>query len=326
MDQEKLKRFLNNQTTPLENREIRDWLDKKGSEEQFLRKLREDWDFQRAAEVSSSRREKILDQIHKATLKPSGVNHTFYFIGKFGRMAASFLLLLFSGYFLLELGFREIEPEPVTEVAPYPIRKSTGAGEKMRLLLPDKSELILNSLSSITFYSDYGTSNREITLEGEAFFSVESNQKKPFIVRSGDVITTALGTAFNVYARKEAVRVALTAGKVEVARDAQLLSLLPGEMASEKKDRQYELIKEKFDPEQTTLWKEGKIRFQSKPFSEIIHTLESWYGVEFQVKAFEDRKVTGLFNNESLDDILTGLSFSLGFEYQIDEKRVQIKF
>lgn len=326
MNKEKLKRFLNNQSTPGENREVRDWLDQAGSEKRFLRMLKEDWDSQEAEEVSRSRQQEILGQIHKATLKQNRVNPVFHSFGKFARIAASFLLLLFSGYFLYELGLSHDDLTTVAEAAPIKIQKSTAAGEKLRLLLPDKSEVIVNSLSTITFYSDFGSSNREIELKGEAFFSVAPDKNKPFKVKTGTVVTTALGTAFNAYAREKEVKISLTEGSVNVVKEKQVLSLVPGEMASVVKGNVNTLTKEKFDPMVTTLWKEGKIRFQSKPLREILQSLETWYGVRFETKAFDNRKVTGLFNNESLEDILTGLSFSLGFEYQIDQKNVVIKF
>lgn len=329
MKKRKLIRFLNNLSTPNENREVMDWLKKNGSENDFLDLLEKDWQSGKPANVSQSKQQQLLDQIHKATLKnDKGLNRgaVFYQLLKFGKVAATFLLLLFSVYFLYELGFSTKGEPALAEVSPKKIEKSTAAGEKLRLLLPDKSEVVVNSLSTITFYSDFGASNREITLKGEAFFSVAPDKEKPFVVKTGAVVTTALGTAFNAYSRAEGVKISLTEGRVNVAKDAQVISLFPGEMASEQLDMASSLTKEKFDPVQITLWKEGKIRFQSKPFREILESLEDWYGVRFETEAFDNRKVTGLFNNESLEDLLTGLSFSLGFEYQINQKNVLIKF
>ncbi|WP_162340548.1 FecR family protein [Cyclobacterium salsum] len=329
MKKEKLIKFLNNLTTAKDNREVMDWLKKTGSEDRFLNLIEKDWNFGRPAKVSQSKQQQMLDHIHKATLKNQEVHNgkaIFQQFLKLGKVAATFLLLLFSVYFLYELGFSKKGEPILAEVAPMKIQKSTAAGEKLRLLLPDKSEVVVNSLSTLTFYSDFGIDNREIILEGEAFFSVAPDKEKPFIVKTGAVATTALGTAFNAYSRAEGVKISLTEGRVNVTKNAQVISLLPGEMALEQSEMASGLSKAKFDLDQTTLWKEGKIRFQSKPFKEILQTLENWYGVRFETKALDNRKVTGLFNNESLEDILTGLSFSLGFEYQINQKNVVIKF
>jgi len=306
-----------------------DWLNKAGSEDQFLKMVQKDWDFEKADKLSKSKQHKILDNIHRATLKSRKTHkgkQVFHHFLKFGKVAATFLLLIFSVYFLYEgIVLKEDEAE-IAEVPVVEIRKQTAAGEKLRLTLPDRSEIIVNSLSTITFSSDFGSGIREIALEGEAFFSVAPDKNRPFKVKTGTVVTTALGTAFNAYARDGGVKISLTEGKVNVTKEKQVLSLMPGEMASVQQDNSSSLTKEKFDPVQTTLWKEGKIRFKSKPFREILQSLETWYGVRFETKSYDNRKVTGLFNNESLEDILTGLSFSLGFDYQINQKNVVIKF
>jgi len=306
-----------------------DWLNKAGSEDQFLKMVQKDWDFEKADKLSKSKQHKILDNIHRATLKSRKTHkgkQVFHHFLKFGKVAATFLLLIFSVYFLYEgIVLKEDEAE-IAEVPVVEIRKQTAAGEKLRLTLPDRSEIIVNSLSTITFSSDFGSGIREIALEGEAFFSVAPDKNRPFKVKTGAVVTTALGTAFNAYARDGGVKISLTEGKVNVTKEKQVLSLMPGEMASVQQDNSSSLTKEKFDPVQTTLWKEGKIRFKSKPFREILQSLETWYGVRFETKSYDNRKVTGLFNNESLEDILTGLSFSLGFDYQINQKNVVIKF
>ena len=329
MEEKKLIRFLNNLTSPKENREVLEWLSKNGAEDQFVNLLLKDWDTDKLDQVSKLKQQQMLDNIHKATLKSQKINkgqQIFHQFLKMGKVAATFLLLLFSGYFLYE-GIAPKEDEAiVAEDLPNKIQKRTAAGEKLRITLPDRSEVIVNSLSTLTFYSDFGIRHRELELEGEAFFSIAPDKDNPFQVKTGTVVTTALGTAFNVYSRDTKVKISLTEGKVNVANKGQILSLIPGEMASFQEDNSSGLKKGKFNLAQTTLWKEGKIQFQSKPFKDILHTLESWYGVNFEINAFDDRKVTGIFNNESLEEILTGLSFSLDFEYQINQKDVLIKF
>ena len=306
-----------------------DWLNKAGSEDWFMKMVQTDWDFGKAAKVSKPKQHKILGNIHQATLKSRKTHkgkQAFHYFLEYGKVAATFLLVIFSVYFLYEgIVLKEDEVE-IAEVPVIEIRKQTAAGEKLRLTLPDRSEVIVNSLSTITFSSDFGRSNREIALEGEAFFSVAPDKSKAFKLKTGAVVTTALGTAFNAYARDEGVKISLTEGKVKVTKAKQVLSLMPGEMASVKQNNFSGLTKEKFEPAQTTLWKEGKIRFKSKPFREILQSLETWYGVRFETKSDDNRKVSGLFNNESLEDILTGLSFSLDFDYQINQKNVVIKF
>lgn len=329
MIEEKLIRFLNNSTSPKENREVMDWMSKDGSEDLFVTMLQRKWDSEKPNQVDESKEQKLLDNIHRATLKNHNIHRGrqgFELFLKFGKVAATFLLLVFCTYFLYDAILPKKKEEVVVEIEATKIYKRVAVGEKLRLLLPDKSEVIVNSLSTISFDSDFGVRNRDIELDGEAFFSIAPDMTKPFRVKTGAVVTTALGTAFNAFARDSEVKIALTQGNVNVANESKIISLIPGEMASFKEEDAMNLRKGKFDPIKTTLWKEGKIQFQSKPLREILNSLERWYGVRFVINASDNRKVTGLFNNESLKDILTGLSFSLDFEYEINNKNVVIKF
>ena len=329
MKEEKLIRFLNNRTSPKENREVLEWLSQDGSEERFVGMLQRKWDSENSDHVDALKQKKLLDRIHSATLKSRKIHKggkIFEIFLKYGKVAATYLLFVFSAYFLFEAVIPKEKEEVVMAVEAIKIHKRVALGEKLKLTLPDKSEVIVNSLSTISFDSDFGVRNRDIELDGEAFFSVAPDKEKPFRVKTGSVTTTALGTSFNAFVRESEVRIALTEGKVSVGNESQLLSLVPGEMASLQEKDPMNLKKGKFDPAKTTLWKEGKIQFQSQPFGEVLNSLEKWYGVQFVSNANDNRKVTGLFTNESLEEILTGLSFSLVFEYEINDKNVIIKF
>jgi ferric-dicitrate binding protein FerR (iron transport regulator) len=329
LKEEKLIRFLNNRTSPKENREVLEWLSQDGSEERFVGMLQRKWDSENSDHVDALKQKKLLDRIHSATLKSRKIHKggkIFEIFLKYGKVAATYLLFVFSAYFLFEAVIPKEKEEVVMAVEAIKIHKRVALGEKLKLTLPDKSEVIVNSLSTISFDSDFGVRNRDIELDGEAFFSVAPDKEKPFRVKTGSVTTTALGTSFNAFVRESEVRIALTEGKVSVGNESQLLSLVPGEMASLQEKDPMNLKKGKFDPAKTTLWKEGKIQFQSQPFGEVLNSLEKWYGVQFVSNANDNRKVTGLFTNESLEEILTGLSFSLVFEYEINDKNVIIKF
>jgi ferric-dicitrate binding protein FerR (iron transport regulator) len=110
-----------------------------------------------------------------------------------------------------------------------------------------------------------------------------------------------------------------------VSHEADEVALFPGEMANYHQNNPRGLIASKFNPDNVTAWKEGRISYQNKRFSEILEILEDWYGVEFTIQNSINRTVSGVFNNESLEDILTGLSFTMDFEYKIDGKKVNVK-
>lgn len=97
----------------------------------------------------------------------------------------------------------------------------TAVGEMKTVSLPDGSLVQLNAGSKLTFSADFGQKNREVKLEGQAFFDVKRNEKLPFHIVGPKVEVSVLGTAFDVctYAGEEAV-VSVARGKVKVSSNA----------------------------------------------------------------------------------------------------------
>ena len=97
------------------------------------------------------------------------------------------------------------------------LEKTTQHGQKSTVVLEDGTKISLNSGSRLTYPAQFDKDSREVVLEGEAFFEVTRNTEKPFIVRSGDLVTTVLGTSFNIKAfPTENIAVTVATGKVRV--------------------------------------------------------------------------------------------------------------
>lgn len=326
MEKEKLIKFLNGACTPQEEEQIRNWFDRQDSQEELSKMFQNTWD---SIEQTSKgpQLDKILHKVHQQIGSEKGkkvrsINSNF--IG----IAAS--LILFAALAFMFFDFGKSTPEQGLELATV-YKRETKSGEKLKLRLPDQTYVILNSNSSIEFDSDYGKEKRFIKIQGEAYFDVASNKEKPFIVDSGELHTTALGTEFNVLSRNGIEEIALTEGRVKVEIEdtgaiADLFETLdPGQKATFK-ENDSKIINSNFDPSIVTAWKEGRIQFKRKRLKDIFSDLQNWYGVEFQVPLSlnMNRKVSGEFNNESLKNILEGLSFSMGFNYSIQDNSVII--
>lgn len=221
---------------------------------------------------------------------------------------------------------------PVTEPIVIPkqewVSKSTESGAKLTFKLPDGSLVRLNANSSITFPKAFTDSLREVRVEGQAFFEVEKNPNAPFIVMTDEIQVKVLGTSFDVraYATESKQRVALVSGEVSISSGDGLHEVLhPLEMISYSKDKK-EMVKEIFDPEQVVGWKEGIIRFKNTDFPEVFGTLERWYGVDITIRPSQKfaGRFNGRFDNESLENVLTGMSFSEGFRFRIHGDQVEI--
>lgn len=204
------------------------------------------------------------------------------------------------------------------------ITKETGWGEKLTIRLADKSLVKLNSGSAISYPEQFDDNVRIVKVSGEAFFEV-TKDSRPFEVISNGIKTTVLGTSFNVKARDENVVVALVEGKVmlEDTNTEKSLLLAPGEYGI---NSDLGLTKSTY-PESLIAWRHNQIILQHEPLGNVIEKLEQWYGVDIQISKNVDLRetLTGPFSNENLENILTGLCFSLDCDYQMEEKEVKIK-
>lgn len=209
---------------------------------------------------------------------------------------------------------------------------SSITGERKTIHLPDGSVVILNSNSSISYGGDFNKNNREIMLTGDAFFVLAKNAEKPFVVTSGNISTTALGTEFFVknHRNKQGTSVSLLEGKVRVASFTKsshnpTLTLLPGEMA--KSEDGIHLNKETFDSTWMRTWVRGKIVFNKTPIRAAIQELEKWYGIDITINegGLTNQTITGVYDQSTLQDILKVICFSLNRTFYVSGNTITIE-
>ncbi len=220
--------------------------------------------------------------------------------------------------------------------APFTITRSgnkvevatTYKGQRTKVILPDGSIVHLNAGSSINYPVAFSKTNRIVELVGEGFFEVVKNKKKPFIVETGKVKTQVLGTSFNVraYANEKIIQVAVVTGKVKmeekISGNAQYLT--PNEMGT--LDNSSVIHKDKVDLKKATSWKNGVLMFDGDNFTDVFAKLEIWYGVNIIVLPNVELKghYSGEFQQESLENVMQGISFTSGFKYEIAGKTILI--
>ncbi len=244
------------------------------------------------------------------------------------KRVAAILAICFSLSILMNLVLSQSEDEvkPIISYTEF----STPPGVKSLLRLADGSVVKLNSGSKVRYLKNFTPEKREIFLEGEAFFEVAKDAERPFIVHTGNTSTTALGTSFNIRSYEgESMEVALLTGKVAVMDSAinRKVYLKKGDGVMIDPDKtKMDIFR--FDKEVTTAWLNKKIIFDRTPVNEMVRTLENWYGVKISL-AQEDKKdlwVSGIYTNETLSNILEGLSYTARFDYEINDSNVKIKF
>ncbi|MBR9777228.1 MAG: DUF4974 domain-containing protein [Cytophagales bacterium] len=299
-------------------------------------KMRKDFDLRlsRKTEVKSVAKDQRVIPIHsistleKAIEEPSPKAK---FVDYFNLRVACVLIFAISFGAFFSWYFTDLPlPENNVALAMYE-EHTTVPGVKSHLTLSDGSQVVLNSGSKLRYLKNFEKNRRELYLTGEAFFNVTQDSLRPFIVRTLETSTTALGTSFNVSAYQgETVDVSLITGKVVVDKDnllAKTITLLPGEAL--KIDLENDnFVKSRFDKEEVIGWTKKRIIFQKTPLFEAIRVLENWYGVQIQIKNRPTHQIllSGKFQDETLENVLEGLRFSTRFEYIIDNENVTITF
>ena len=239
-------------------------------------------------------------------------------------------VLKYAAVFVLLLAALGIATYRLNQESPVAmITKTTPLGQKSRVVLTDGTTVRLNAGSSLIFPEEFTNNTREVTLTGEAFFEVIKNPDMPFIVRSGDLITTVLGTSFNIQAYPEQASIAVTVatGKVKVASflDTSAVVLTKAEQAIYN-TTDNSLQKKKVDLESFLAWKDGKILFDEITFSEAALMLERWFNVTitFENKALRNCLIRSKYNNENLANILESLKFIQGIDYRFADENTII--
>ena len=251
------------------------------------------------------------------------------FYGKYA-IAAMIIIMVMSAWFLQNMQTHNNQ-KAVNPAVAF-IEKTNPNGQKSNIHLSDGTVITMNAGSRIKYPAVFPKDKRVIELEGEAFFAVAGDSKRPFTVLSGTLSTTALGTAFNIKAfpEEKRLKISLAEGKVVVNRidqpDEERYVLNPGESIEYNKQNR-NIKKIRFSPESEFAWKEGIITFKKASFDEIVHTLERWYGVKFivQRKKVIKNGFTGSFKKKSLEEVLNGIGFSSDFQYEIRDKTVVIR-
>jgi transmembrane sensor len=210
------------------------------------------------------------------------------------------------------------------------------SGSTSFVTLPDSSKVWLNAGSKISFNKDYGVDNRNITLDGEAFFDVVK-RKVSFNVHTEEQDITVLGTAFNVKAYKddEKVITTLVRGSLKVLPDAPVSEeylLKPGERLVLWKSRlkgnaQLAELQKQVDTEAETGWKDGWLAVRGESLDELARKIERLHDVKivFANQELKKYRFTGRIKQLSLEQVLRAMALTSPIEFQIDEKIVTLR-
>lgn len=208
---------------------------------------------------------------------------------------------------------------------------STTHKQRMRITLPDGTKVMMNGGSSLRLNKrEFNCRDREIWLDGEAFFEVARDTTRLFVIHAGEMRTTVRGTSFNVKAYRDLEEnvVSVRDGKVEVSEGERVLGLLTT-------DRQLIYDRERrtsrvadADWRLAAAWREGRLVFVKAGREELRLRFLQYFGAEvtFEGDVLTGKQLNGSFStNDDLCRILDNISGLYGVRYSIDGKHVVIK-
>ncbi|HSF55564.1 MAG TPA: FecR domain-containing protein [Algoriphagus sp.] len=325
-----LTKWLTNSASNEELQILKNWASQDEANLELMETLKMIWGEKTAEPILVNVEDRISEIWHRGVVKkPKGTQGRKPWM----KYAAVIFLLVSSAFGIFY--FSQVENKGLDNqqvMVPSYVLKENKAGQKTRIFLPDGSIAYLNSSSRIKYLSGFLGNERRVILEGEAFFEVAKDETKPFIVESRTVETVALGTAFNVNAFDDSkvIRVSLVEGEVKVnqmGNKGETVILNPGwELVVVPETRSF--LEIPFNLEEVIGWKEGKLVFNQATLQEVSQRLERWYGVQIQIKGIvpENWKVTTVYENQTLKNVLTDLQYSKKFAYEIEESKVTITF
>lgn len=189
--------------------------------------------------------------------------------------------------------------------------------------LPDGSVMMLNANSSARLGKNWIDCDREVWLNGEAFFHVaRTPQKNRFVVHTSDLDVIVTGTQFNVWTRDNKTSVLLTEGSVTIRTpDGEEIKMLPGDFVQIDHEM---LEKRKANEESILAWKENRILFDSTPIRDAARMIEEHYGIKVTVSddVPESKALGGMMPNNNLDILLRSIEATN--EYKIIRKDAEI--
>lgn len=253
-------------------------------------------------------------------------------------IAAVLAVLAGAGWVWWSHSAQLIHPGAVSAASAEWIEAVNGADKTMLLQLSDGSIVKLEKNSRLRYPAEFGDSKREVHLEGGAFFEVQKNPKRPFLVFANGLVTRVLGTSFHVkaYQKDPNVTVAVKSGRVSVyadQRDTQQDPEAKGVVLTPNQQAVFHRSKatiSKIVVESPVLLlppaEIARFVFEEAPAAQVFTALEKAYGIEvvFDEEVMKDCTLTINLTDENLFQKLEVICKVLDVRYKLIDGQVII--
>lgn len=271
-------------------------------------------------------------------------------LNSFLKYAAVAVVLIGFSFIAFKFGnkiFNKEIPVTYTEI-------KTPFGQKKQIILPDGTDVWINSGSTFKYASNYGENNREVYLLGEAYFNVTKDKTKTFVVRTDNITIKVLGTSFNVkcYPELKEIETTVITGIVSLQdnkTDEDVVIINKREKATYVKDQQKMYISknsviednksnvEPIELKKITLseeeadyissWKDQSLSFNNETFEEMAFKLQHWFNVKITIKdeKLRNYRYKGKFDDiKSIFQVLEVIKLTTPISYDYNEKNKEI--
>ena len=345
-----------------------EWIMRKKAHLDYYSELRDAWISREVAKpLSKQRVEKAWSRTHekitrKTVVKPIS-SRSISFAKSFNvsmpwtRLVAALIIAFIVGSFATVYFINSLS-ESYSDEAYYTIEAPRGA--KSLITLSDGSKVWLNAGSMLRYPKYFNEKNRDLYLEGEAYFVVAQNKNLPFRVISSDVVVNALGTEFNVkaYPEEGVVETTLVKGSVIINRKGSLASsegitlqpnqkasfytgdFIPEPLVSVMDAEEEHIVKtapaaprpmrvrleSNINTKTATSWYTRRWVFEREKLSSMATLLERQYDVtiHFQNEEIKDFHLTGTLEEESIEQVLRALQLTLPINYKINQRELTL--
>jgi transmembrane sensor len=348
MQLDKIIKYIEGTVSRVEKDEMESWLLEDPGNRQYLEKVKKVWfavDELKALSLIDVNKdwnavEKRISGRSANLNRPAGNKRVL--LAKWAKIAAVFVLgiMIASLFFYLRQDLSQS-----SRFAGHPYELNIPDGQKSDIVLPDGTKIMINAGSRLLLPGDFDRNQREVWLDGEAFFKVAKNVGRPFHVHTTGMDMKVLGTTFNVraYSGEDIIETTLVEGKVVLSAQegGEEVALEPNHKAILIKNKDAEIpagIRREFEtfkageiivsglinPEEAVSWTKGKLIFENEYLDVIARRLERFYGVTIRIEdpALKKLRYTGTLKKVSVEKTLKALQLTTSFGYTEEDNEI----
>lgn len=285
VDNALLQKYLEGNCSPEEMQQVKAYLDDPAQEESVAAFMAADWQ-QVAAGMEPPPTAEDYERFVRLTTTPVRKISSYRKVWRIAAVAATLLTVMATAWY-----WQQHSNKPAALAWKV---WQTPAGKSTVIHLPDSSLIYLGSGSTLQYNTTYNINNRDLYLQGEAYFVVAHGGRHPFSVHTGNITTVDIGTAFNIrnVAGMAGVDVTVAQGKVAVHYQQQQFPL------SQRERLHYDSTTGLVSTEKVAFsesiggWRNGILSFRHMQLKDIVAELERHYGAVIRFRSMDIANIT----------------------------------